>query len=129
MTMPWYISLYVALLLLSLPAGVMMLRRLEQDWLHPVGGALSTVLSALFVISFWLPELVRLQGVSTLLMYGFVLLWDGYLLVRLRARLPELYQLMDEPDMEFESMPMVIGLILMLPAYVFGALVCLRAMG
>lgn len=124
--MPWYMSLYVALLILSLPTGIMVLRRLDGDWLHPVGGILSTLLSVLFVASYWMPDLVPLQHPSVVLMYGFVLAWDAYLLWHLHARLPELAELMGEPDAELPPGSLLIGLVLMLPAYVFGALVCLR---
>lgn len=126
--MPWYISLYIALLIISLPTGVMVLRRLDRDWLHPVGGSLSTLLSVLFVTSYWLPDVVPLQSNSVLLMYGFVLAWDAYLLWHLHERLPELSELMDEPDVELPPTSLLIGVLLMLPAYVFGALVCLRVL-
>ena len=48
--MPWWASLYIAFLLMSLPFGLVTIHRLEQDLLHPVGGMLSTLVLTLLVL-------------------------------------------------------------------------------
>jgi hypothetical protein len=128
--MPWYISIYVALLLISLPSGVLVLRRLERDWLHPVASTVSSLLSILFTLAWWLPELIQLRGWSPWLAFAFVLAWDAYMVLRLKYRFPELLASMQiEQDANQTDQVLLIGLVLMLPAYVFGALVCLQASG
>lgn len=126
--MPWYISIYVAFLIISLPFSVLLLRRMEGDVLHPLGGALSGMLSIIFVVSYWLPHVIALQGLSTLLMYGFVLGWDWYTVIRAKHKLPEMFQLPDDEDLQLDNNAVIFGAMLMLPAYIFGALVCLRAL-
>ncbi len=138
--MPIWVSFYVAVMLLSLPFGALMLRRIERDWLHPVGGVISTLLSVAFVISYWLPETVPFQSRSTLLLFGFVLFWDFYSLQRIRRKLPQLFerpfdsQADDQPDQDSQRPPQLdaaslfAGLAMMAPAYIFGVLVCLRAL-
>lgn len=127
--MPVWVTLYLALMVVSLPFGVMMLRRIEQDWLHPVGGLLSTLLSIGFVISYWLPSTVPFKTVSVLLLFAFVLFWDGYSLLRLRRKLPEYLEMSDDSELQPNSGAWLAGVLLMLPAYYFGALVCLRVVG
>lgn len=132
--MPWWASLYVAFIVMSLPFGISTIRRLEQDVLHPVGGVLSTLLSASFVVSYFYPDLLPYRGPQTWLIFIFVLGWDAYTFLRLKERLPELLDLPDETldspeygDVDMQSMSFLIGLILILPAYIWGFLVCLRA--
>lgn len=125
--MPWYISIYVAFLIISLPFSVLLLHRMENDILHPLGGALSGILSVIFVVSYWLPNVIELQGFSTLLMYGFVLGWDCYSVVRAKQKLPEMFQLPDDEDFQLDNNAVIFGAMLMLPAYIFGALICLKA--
>lgn len=126
--MPWWALLYVALILISLPFGLTVIRRLEQDILHPVGGLLSSLISASFVISFYHPDLLPYQGDHVLVMFAFVLGWDCYSYLRLKERLPELLE-HQEPSAENTPDPsLVAGVLLVLPAYAWGALVCMRAM-
>lgn len=126
--MPLWVTLYVALMAVSLPIGVLMLRRIENDWLHPVGGLISTLLSMAFVFSYWTPEAVPFKAPSVFLLYGFVLFWDLYSLKRLKTKLPDYFEMSDEPETEPNSGAWLLGILLMVPAYYFGALVCLRAM-
>ena len=128
--MPIWVMLYVAVMVLSIPMGVSMLRQLERDWLHPVGGLLSTLLSIGFVFAYWMPQAVLIQVPSAWLLFGFILFWDGYMLLRLKTRLPEWFQA-NNPDEESPvsmSAAMWLGAVLMLPAYCFAALVCLRGL-
>ncbi|OUS26746.1 hypothetical protein A9Q99_16110 [Gammaproteobacteria bacterium 45_16_T64] len=126
--MPWWALLYIALILISLPFGLTVIRRLEQDILHPVGGLLSSLISASFVISYYYPTLLPYQGNHVLIMFAFVLGWDGYSYLRLKERLPELLE--QQAASESDSDPsLVAGVLLVLPAYAWGALVCMRAMG
>ena len=69
--MPLWVSLYVALMVVSLPVGVLMLRRVERDWLHPIGGLLSTLLSIAFVFSYWMPESVPFKALDGLVDAAF----------------------------------------------------------
>jgi len=112
----------------SLPVGVTMLRRIERDWLHPVGGMISTLLSLGFIFSYWLPDLVPLHDRSVLLLFAFVLFWDLYSLRRLRDKLPEYLGLEEDSELQPGSGAWLTGILLMLPAYYFAALVCLRVM-
>lgn len=127
--MPIWVNLYLAIILLSLPMGVMMLRRIEQDWLHPVGGVVSTLLSAAFVVAYWQPEAVPFQSTSVLLLFGFVIFWDGYSLQRMKKKLPEYLQVEDQPELQPGNGAWLLGIIMMVPAYFFGAMVCMRALG
>ena len=128
--MPWWASLYVAFIVMSLPFGVATLRRLEQDMIHPVGGVLSTLLSVSFVISYFYPDLIPYHGNQTWIVLLFVLGWDAYAFMRLKERLPEILELPDEAldeQVDMTKMSFAIGLLLILPAYIWGLLVCLRA--
>ena len=125
--MPWWASLYIAFILMSLPFGLVTIYRLEQDVLHPVGGLLSSLLSVSFVMSYFLPELLPYQGVQTWLLLGFVLCWDGYSFLRLKDRLSEVFEQADE-SVDMQGASFLVGLILILPAYIWGFLVCMRAM-
>lgn len=125
--MPLWVTLYVALMAVSLPVGVLMLRRIENDWLHPVGGLISTLLSMALVFSYWMPDTVPFKAPSVFLLYGFVLFWDLYSLKRLKTKLPDYFEMSDEPELEPNSGTWLLGVLLMVPAYYFGALVCLRA--
>lgn len=127
--MPWWVSLYVAFMVISLPFGVLMLRRMQQDYLHPVGGLVSALLGIAFVTSYWLPDLVPFHGASTVLLFGYMIAWDVYSLRLLKDKLPEMFDLPEEERSEIDSGSLLFGLGLMLPAYIFAALVCLRALG
>lgn len=127
--MPWWVSLYVAFMVISLPFGVLMLRRMQQDYLHPIGGLVSALLSIAFVTSYWMPELVPFQGGSTVLLFAFVIGWDVYSLRLLKDKLPEMFDLPEQEQSEIDSGSLLFGLVLMLPAYIFAVLVCMRAMG
>lgn len=124
--MPWWASLYVAFILLSLPFGLMTIYRLERDLLHPAGGLLSSLLSASFVISYFFPELLPYHGGQAWLFLAFVIGWDGYSFVRLKDRLSEV---LEQPDdsVDMQQASFLVGLILVLPAYIWGFLVCVRA--
>ena len=124
--MPWWASLYVAFILISLPFGLMVVRRIERDILHPLGGLISTLLSASFVVSYYLPDLLPYQGVQTWLIWGFVVGWDSYSYFRLKDRLPEMLEQSDEP-LNMQNNSFLIGLLLMSPVYIWGFLVCVRA--
>ena len=113
-------------MVVSLPVGVLMLRRIERDWLHPVGGLVSTFLSMGFVVSYWMPDAVPFKSASVWLLYGFVLFWDFYSLKRIKTKLPEYFDMVEESEQEPDSSALLIGVLLMVPAYYFGALVCLR---
>jgi len=126
--MPLWVTLYVALMVLSLPVGILMLRKIEGDWLHPVGGLVSTLLSIAFVFSYWMPEAVPFHSPSVFLLYAFVLFWDGYSLHRLRTRLPEYFELSEDSELRPNSGAWLAGVLLMIPAYYFGALVCVRVL-
>lgn len=126
--MPWWVSLYVAFMVISLPFGVLMLRRMQQDYLHPIGGLVSALLSIAFVTSYWMPELVPFQGASTVLLFGFVIGWDVYSLRLLKDKLPEMFDLPEQEQSEIDKGSLLFGLVLMLPAYIFASLVCMRAM-
>lgn len=127
--MPIWVTLYIGLMLVSLPVGVTMLRRIEQDWLHPVGGLVSTLLSVAFVLSYWMPKAIPFKSPSVFLLYGFVLFWDLYSLKRLKAKLPEYFEMSEDSELQPNSAAWLLGLLLMVPAYYFGALVCLRVVG
>ena len=124
--MPVWVSLYIAFMVISLPVGVFMLRRLERDWLHPIGGLLSTALSIGFVFAYWMPHVVTFNTNSTILMYLFVLFWDLYTLLRVRTKLPEYLNMSEDSELQPDSGTWLLGILLMAPAYYFGALVCLR---
>ena len=124
--MPLWVSLYIAFMVISLPVGVFMLRRLEGDWLHPIGGLLSTGISIGFVFAYWMPSVVTFNTNSTILMYLFVLFWDLYTLLRVRTKLPEYLNLSEDSEFQPDSGTWLLGILLMAPAYYFGALVCLR---
>ena len=124
--MPLWVSLYIAFMVISLPVGVYMLRRLENDWLHPVGGLISTLLSIAFVLAYWMPDTVPFNTPSTILMYIFVLFWDLYTLMRVRTKLPEYLNMSEDSELRPDSSTWLLGILLMAPAYYFGALVCLR---
>tara|TARA_Y100000588_G_C13403745_1_gene564372 strand:- start:32 stop:409 length:378 start_codon:yes stop_codon:yes gene_type:complete len=124
--MPWLASLYIAFMVITLPFGLALVRRMENDWLHPVGGFLSSLLSIAFIVSYWMPELVPFQGWSVLLMFFYIVGWDAYMLWRLKYNLPEVLEAPEEnPDGAAASL--FVGIFLMLPAYIIAALVCLRA--
>ena len=125
--MPLWVTLYLALMAVSLPVGVMMLRRLERDWLHPVGGLVSTLLSMAFVLSYWMPDAIPFKAPSVLMLYGFVLFWDLYSLQRLKTKLPDYFDMPEDSGLQSNSGAWLMGVLLMLPAYYFGALVCMRA--
>lgn len=127
--MPIWVTLYIALMLVSLPVGVLMLRRIERDWLHPVGGLVSTLLSVAFVFSYWMPDAVPLKAPSVLLLYGFVLFWDLYSLKRLKTKLPAYFEMSEDSELQPNSGAWLLGVLMMVPAYYFGALVCLRVVG
>jgi hypothetical protein len=124
--MPFWVTLYIAFMVISLPVGVYMLRRLENDWLHPVGGLVSTLLSIAFIFAYWMPEAVPFTANSTILMYIFVLFWDFYTLLRVRTKLPEYLEMSGDSQLQPDSATWLFGILLMAPAYYFGALVCLR---
>lgn len=124
--MPFWVTLYIAFMVISLPVGVYMLRRLENDWLHPVGGLVSTLLSIAFIFAYWMPEAVPFTANSTILMYLFVLFWDFYTLLRVRTKLPEYLEMSGDSQLQPDSATWLFGILLMAPAYYFGALVCLR---
>ncbi|MEE2729755.1 MAG: hypothetical protein VYA55_02980 [Pseudomonadota bacterium] len=124
--MPLWVTLYVALMVVSLPVGVLMLRRIEQDWLHPVGGLVSTLLSVAFVFSYWMPDTVPFHSPSVLLLFAFVLFWDLYSLKRLKQKLPDYFEMSEDSELQPNSGAWLLGVLLMVPAYYFGALVCLR---
>jgi len=124
--MPIWVTLYIGLMMISLPVGVTLLRRIERDWLHPVGGLVSTLLSIAFVLSYWMPELVPFKAPSAYLLFGFVLFWDIYSLQRLKQKLPEYLQMSDDSELQPNSGTWLFGMLMMVPAYYFGALVCLR---
>ncbi len=126
--MPWWVSLYVAFMVISLPFGVLMMRRMEQDYLHPIGGLMSALLSIGFVTSYWFPGLVPFSGPSTLLLFLFVIGWDLYTLKLLKKKLPDMFDLPEDDRSEIDTGSFLLGLVLMLPAYVFAALVCLRVL-
>lgn len=128
--MPVWVTLYVAMLIVSLPMGVTLLRRLEKDWLHPFGALLSTLLSIIFVVAYWQPDVIRLETNSTFLMFGFVLFWDLYSVMRVRKKMAEFLAMngMDPNDAPPGNSVWLIGFLLMLPAYIFASLVCLRVM-
>ncbi len=124
--MPLWVTLYVAFMAVSLPVGVYMLRRLERDWLHPVGGLISTLLSIAFVFAYWMPDVVPFETNSTILMFIFVLFWDFYTLMRVRLKLPDYLGMSEDSQIRPDSGTWLLGILLMAPAYYFGALVCLR---
>lgn len=124
--MPIWITLYITLMMISLPVGVMMLRRIERDWLHPVGGLLSTLLSVAFVIAYWMPEAIPFKSPSAFVLYGFVLFWDFYSLKRLKTKLPDYFEMTGESEQQPSPGAWLFGILMMVPAYCFGALVCLR---
>lgn len=124
--MPFWVTLYVAFMVISLPVGVYMLRRLENDWLHPVGGLISTLLSIAFVFAYWMPGTVPFTTNSTILMFIFVLFWDFYTLLRVRTKLPDYLEMSEDAQLQPDSATWLFGILLMAPAYYFGALVCLR---
>lgn len=124
--MPFWVTLYIAFMVISLPVGVYMLRRLENDWLHPVGGLVSTLLSIAFIFAYWMPEAVPFTANSTILMFIFVLFWDFYTLLRVRTKLPEYLEMSGDSQLQPDSATWLFGILLMAPAYYFGALVCLR---
>ena len=124
--MPFWVTLYVAFMVISLPVGVYMLRRLENDWLHPVGGLISTLLSIAFVFAYWMPGTVPFTTNSTILMFIFVLFWDFYTLLRVRTKLPDYLEMSEDAQLQPDSATWLFGSLLMAPAYYFGALVCLR---
>ena len=125
--MPWWVSLYVAFMVISLPFGVLMMRRMEHDYLHPVGGLMSALLSIAFVTSYWFPKLIPFSGAGTLLLFAFVIGWDLYTLRLLKEKLPDMFDLPEQERSEIDTGSFLLGLVLMLPAYVFAALVCYRA--
>ncbi|PCJ42475.1 MAG: hypothetical protein COA99_08120 [Moraxellaceae bacterium] len=125
--MPWWASLYVAFIIISLPFGLMTIRRIEKDILHPLGGLLSTLLSASFIVSYYYPDLLPYHGAQTWLYWGFVVGWDCYSYLRLNNRLPELLEQTDDSPGRRNNV-FLIGLIITLPVYIWGFLVCLRAM-
>lgn len=124
--MPFWVTLYIAFMVISLPVGVYMLRRLENDWLHPVGGLVSTLLSIAFIFAYWMPEAVPFTANSIILMFIFVLFWDFYTLLRVRTKLPEYLEMSGDSQLQPDSATWLFGILLMAPAYYFGALVCLR---
>jgi len=91
-----------------------------------VGGLISTLLSVAFVIAYWMPKAVPFKSPSVLLLYGFVLFWDLYSLKRLKDKLPEYFEMSEDSELQPNSAAWLLGLLLMAPAYYFGALVCLR---
>ncbi|PIE41197.1 MAG: hypothetical protein CSA49_04640 [Gammaproteobacteria bacterium] len=127
--MPWWVSIYVAFMVISLPFGALVLRRMQQDYLHPVGGLVSALLSIGFVISYWMPELVPFSGTGTLLLFAYIIGWDLYSLRLLKDKLPEMFDLPEQERPEMDANSVLFSLVLMLPAYIFAALVCMRAIG
>lgn len=122
--MPIWVTLYLALMMMSIPMGVSLLRQMERDWLHPLGGLLSALLSMAFVVAYWLPEVMPFTTNSTVLLFLFVVFWDAYSLLRMRRYLRHLAQ---ETGMAMPGAGVwALGVVLMLPAYWFAAAVCER---
>ncbi|HVL02223.1 MAG TPA: hypothetical protein VM553_20535, partial [Dongiaceae bacterium] len=109
--MPFWVTFYVAFIVISLPVGVYMLRRLENDWLHPVGGLLSTALSIAFVFAYWMPDAVPFNTPSTILMYLFMIFWDLYTLMRVRTKLPEYLNMSEDSGLRPDSGTWLLGIL------------------
>lgn len=126
--MLWLAYLYIAFMVISLPLGVIVLRRLKKDILHPFGGVLSTAISIGFVLSVWFPELVPFHGYSPIVMLVYVIGWDLYTLRVVRAHLPEILSISKEEADSLDNGSFMLGLLTMLPAYACGLYVCSRAL-
>lgn len=126
--MLWLAYLYIAFMVISLPVGVIVLRRLKQDILHPFGGVLSTAISIAFVLSVWFPELVPFHGYAPVVMLVFVMGWDLYTLREVKAHLPEILSISKEEADSLDNGSFMLGLLTMLPAYACGVYVCARAL-
>lgn len=126
--MLWLAYLYIAFMLISLPVGVIVLRRLKRDILHPFGGILSTAISISFVLSVWFPELVPFHGYAPVVMLTFAIGWDLYTLQVVRENLSEILSISKEEADSLDNGSFMLGLITMLPAYACGLYVCSRAL-
>lgn len=126
--MLWLAYLYIAFMVISLPVGVIVLRRLKKDILHPFGGVLSTAISISFVLSVFFPDLVPFHGYAPVVMLAFVIGWDLYTLQVVRANLSEILSISKEEADSLDNGSFLLGLVTMLPAYACGLYVCARAL-
>ena len=126
--MLWLAYLYIAFMLISLPVGVIVLRRLKKDVLHPFGGVLSTAISISFVLSVFFPELVPFHGYAPVVMLAFAIGWDLYTLQVVRENLSEILSISKEEADSLDNGSFLLGLVTMLPAYASGLYVCARAL-
>lgn len=126
--MLWLAYLYIAFMVISLPVGVIVLRRLKKDILHPFGGILSTAISISFVLSVWFPDLVPFHGYAPMVMLAFVIGWDLYTLQLVRGHLSEILGISKEEADSLDNGSFMLGLVTMLPAYACGLYVCARAL-
>ncbi|CBL45986.1 Hypothetical protein HDN1F_24030 [gamma proteobacterium HdN1] len=126
--MLWLGYLYIAFMLISLPVGVIVMRRLKGDVLHPFGGVLSTLISASFVFAIFFPELVPFQGYAPWVMLAFAIGWDLYTLRLMRDHLSEIFGISKEDADKMDSRSLTVGFITMLPAYACGLYVCMQSL-
>lgn len=126
--MLWLAYIYIAFMVISLPVGVIVLRRLKKDILHPFGGILSTVISISFVLSMWFPDLVPFHGYAPVVMLAFVIGWDLYTLQLVRGNLSEILGISKEEADSLDNGSFMLGLVTMLPAYACGLYACARAL-
>jgi hypothetical protein len=126
--MLWLAYLYIAFMVISLPVGVIVMRRVKRDILHPFGGILSTAISIGFVLSVWFPELVPFHGYAPVVMLAFAVGWDLYTLQVVRHNLPDILGISKEEADSLDNGSFMLGLMTMLPAYACGLYVCARAL-
>lgn len=126
--MLWLAYLYIAFMVISLPVGVIVLRRLKKDILHPFGGVLSTAISISFVLSVWFPDLVPFYGYAPVVMLAYVIGWDLYTLQLVRGHLSEILGISKEEADSLDNGSFMLGLVSMLPAYACGLYACTRAL-
>lgn len=126
--MSWIAWLYIAFMLISLPFGMIILRRLKNDILHPFGGLLSTLISGAFVLGAFFPEMVPFRRGTAWGLFAFALGWDLYTLNELRHKLPTVLAITEEDAKALDKGSLLVGIMLMLPAYLCGLYVCLRTL-
>lgn len=126
--MLWLAYMYIAFMIISLPVGVIVMRRLKRDVLHPFGGILSTAISISFVLSVFFPDLVPFHGYAPVVMLAFAIGWDLYTLQVVRENLSEILSVSKEEADSLDNNSFLLGLATMLPAYACGLYVCARAL-
>lgn len=128
--MPWWAWSYVTIYFVAAIFEIAHNFRTGKVWWRSLGDIVGALCFLILILAFWHVPLRQAVGKAITLIFAFALVWNTYTMPQdLKETLDREKDVSPEEREDMENSALTVSFILVAPGYIFGAILCARALG